>query len=354
MRVLVLQNKIVEYRVPVYNKMAESCELTVAYDGEDCTKSLCQFNIIKLPYRQLGPLRFYGKSFYRMCREYDVVMTVTNLRCVDWWFNVFTKRRYKFIPWTIGFQCGYDHPYDVQRKHNLTDGFLNQIFRKSDAIVLYMEKSKEFWKNYPHILQKSFVANNTVEVLHADFSPTGRKDIIFVGSLYPGKGVDKLLDSYNRVIKPHTSNSCKLHIVGNGSEYDKIQEYIKQHGLTDQVIMHGAIYDEKVLSELWSKCLACISPTQAGLSVPKSMGYGVPFVTRRDAITGGELYHITDRENGWLYDKDEELDSILCTAIDSPEVFTQMGKEAYDYYWNHATTDMMAQNIMDACQSCYK
>lgn len=354
MKVLVLQNKIVEYRVPVYNKMAESCELTVAYDEADCSKSYCRFSKLKLPYRKLGSLRFYGRSFYRMCRKYDVVMTVTNLRCVDWWLNVFTKRNYKFIPWTIGFQCGYNHPYDVLRKHNVTDWLLYQIFRKSDAIVLYMEKSKEFWKKYPHIQQKSFVANNTVEALHIDFNPMGRKDLIFVGSLYPGKGVDKLLDSYSKVIKLHKSSSCKLHIVGNGSEYENIQEYIKVHSLTDQVIMHGAIYDEKQLSELWCKCLACISPTQAGLSVPKSMGYGVPFVTRRDAITGGELYHISDKENGWLYDKDEELDRILNTAISHPDVMLRMGEKAYNYYWNHATTDMMAQNIMDACQSCYK
>ena len=108
------------------------------------------------------------------------------------------------------------------------------------------------------------------------------------------------------------------------------------------------IYDEKELAQLFSASLLCFSPTQAGLSVPKSMGYGVPFVTRRDAITGGEIYHITPGQNGVVYEKDEDLLPIMLDAMTDSGKYVQMGLEAKKYYDEHATIDHMAQGVIDA------
>lgn len=84
-----------------------------------------------------------------------------------------------------------------------------------------------------------------------------------------------------------------------------------KNNMVGLIVFHGAIYDENVLAERFAQALLCISPTQGGLSVPKSMGYGVPFVTRKDSITGGEIYHITPGVNGIMYVKDEELTSVI-------------------------------------------
>ena len=77
-----------------------------------------------------------------------------------------------------------------------------------------------------------------------------------------------LLQAYVRVVN-------ELHIVGDGEERQFVELFICERHLEDKDIMHGAVFDEKSLAEKFSKVLSCISPTQGGLSVPKSMGYGV-------------------------------------------------------------------------------
>ena len=145
-----------------------------------------------------------------------------------------------------------------------------------------------------------------------------------------------------------------LHIIGDGAEKNEIERMIHERNLDNRVILHGAIYDENELSEYFSKSLLCISPYQAGLSVPKSMGYGVTFVTRKDAITGGELYHITNGVNGILYEHDSSLPALLEDAIMNKDKYIQIGNNACDYYNNNATIEIMVRNIQDALEYALK
>lgn len=78
------------------------------------------------------------------------------------------------------------------------------------------------------------------------------------------------------------------------------------------------------------------------------MGYGVPFVTRRNAITGGEILNIQDGINGILYDKYEDLVDIINDVIIHKDKYLEMGKNAYVYYQKNATPEIMANGVIDA------
>ena len=197
--------------------------------------------------------------------------------------------------------------------------------------------------------RKYFVAHNTVKVADFEKLPeiSEKNKYLFVGTLYQQKGLGELIEAY-AIARKNCENLPKLYIVGKGPEEQLIKDIIKEKGLSDSVVMTGAIYDEDVLKNYFLTSLLCISPKQAGLSVQKSLGYGVPFVTRPDAITGGERLDIHDRENGFFYQTVEELADIIINALIRPKEIEQMSANARDYYLKEASPEKMAQGVLDA------
>lgn len=89
------------------------------------------------------------------------------------------------------------------------------------------------------------------------------------------------MDSYKKAIDNFNHQIPKLRIVGEGEMRPFIEDFIRKNKLENNISLEGAIFDENVLAEQFKKAILCFSPLQAGLSVPKSMGYGVPFVTQK-------------------------------------------------------------------------
>lgn len=96
--------------------------------------------------------------------------------------------------------------------------------------------------------------------------------------------------------------------------------------------------------------IVCISPDQAGLSVLKSFGYGVPFVTHRDAITGGERLNIENGVNGVLFDSFDEITEIIKDCAERPECYMEMGKSAKKYYDENRTVRQMVNGFLEAIE----
>lgn len=345
-KVLLVLNTINDYRVETYNLINEVYDFTVGYNVADQTVKPCNFKKIKFETKKIGPFAVFGLKFWKECKKYDAVITSFDIHNFEFAFIPFIKRKYKLLTWSIGLRCSYSRPYNVNRTHTPLDYFSYLIMKAADANIMYMEKARDFWNKTDLNQNKIFIAPNTTSVI--DITPnTQKKSILFVGTLYKSKGVDKLITAYKNAISNYETD-ITLDIVGKGTERAYLENMTKDLGINDKVIFHGAIYDENILSKLFEKALICVSPTQAGLTVPKSMGYGVPVVTRYDAITGGEIYHISPNHNGIIYHKDEDLSSILLSAIKNPDEFKIMGENARLYYQEHAMPKYQAQGVIDA------
>lgn len=352
MKLLILQNELSAYNVPVYNEISNHYDLTVGFYLKDKAKEECLFTKKQFKVKNIGPFVFI-QGLRNFVSEFDVVCIVPDMHVVSYCLLPYRPRNNKLTNWSIGFRVSYDHPYLTDRKHTFADKLFLSILSRCDSSIFYMEKSKEFWQGTSLDLNKVFVAPNTTNVLPIELEPDKKKNFLFVGTLYKGKGLDLLLQSYKKAIETaHIDN--KLHIVGDGDERNSIEKYVKVNHLEEKVILHGAIFDEKLLAYHFSEALLCISPTQGGLSCPKSMGYGVPFVTKTTAITGGEIYHINPGVNGIMYENDNELIEILIDASRNTEKYIEMGKNAKEYYDNNATIKHMANGAMAAFEYAMK
>jgi len=345
-KLLVLQNEISSYNVSTYNEISTKYDLTLGYITKDKSSQECCFKKHHFKSFSLGPFVFV-RGLRSYCQVFDIVCFLPNLRIPSYCIIPFLSHDYRVVSWSIGFRCSYDHPYIPERKHDLADKVFQKILSKCDANIFYMDKSKDFWKDTSLNLGNVYIAPNTTDVVDREFKPDNKINFLFVGTLYRGKGLDLLVETFNS-FKKLKHSEIKLIIVGGGEMSEELKQYVQHNELSDSVVFTGPIYKEEELSEYFSSSLLCFSPTQAGLSVPKSMGYGVPFVTRKDAITGGELYHITDGVNGILYSSNEQLLEIMIDACNNRDKYVEMGRKARNYYYSSATVKHMAEGAMSA------
>lgn len=347
-KVLLVQEHLMRYREATYIQMSKQMDLTLAYVlKNDIKKS--NIPIMKLPFRKIGPI-YLKFGIDKILNKYDVVIIPPHLKFPTLVMLPFYKHKYKLITWSIGIRASYKLPYDLTQKPDFLGKIVGFMLTHSDAAIFYMPAPIDYWVKYISIdRKKCFVAHNTVPIEKYDSLPdyATRKSILFVGTLYKQKGVESLIHAYADA-KTKVPFLNKLVIVGDGDARTEIEELIDSLHMNDCIELLGAIFDEYKLMKLHLEAGLSVSPNQAGLSVLKSMGYGVPFVTKSNSITGGERLNIKTGYNGILYENDEDLSNVLIDYATNLQKFSLMADNARDYYENEASISKMAQGVIDA------
>lgn len=346
LKVLILYNKIFHYRIPVWNILAEKCDLTVTYsqgDGKVPEGMECKFNTLYLPMRKVGPFFIHKGNIKKLAKQFDAIIAYGNIA----WL------KFAFLPWwnktpiiyhTIGVSASYGKGFD---EHKEWDRIRNFFYSKADALAFYTDYPIAKYEAMGIPKEKMFVAPNTVAV--APINSEAKKDtILVIGTLYREKGIQALLNVYKEL-----RTTCKLpmlNIIGKGPDYDVIKQWISDNEMQDIIVLRGAIYDIEEKAKYFAHALACISPKQAGLTVLESMGYGVPFVSSKDAITGGELLSVHNGIDGVVMESETELTGIVREIANNPDKYIEMGRKAKEFYDNNRTPWHMAQGFWDAIQ----
>lgn len=347
----VTQNKLQHYRIPIFQLINNepNIQLTLAH----CGNAIVQKNIpeILLRHKKLGPISYY-KNFDSICKNYDVIL------CMFYYNNIsvlktILRKKTKLVLWGIGVPASYNRRYgDASTLRYKMLGFLQQ---KANAVLYYSNAPIDIYKQKRIKLdeKKIFIANNTVEVIKQPVQNELKKSLLFIGTLYLEKGLQVLLDAYKEAYTIK-QDLMPLNIVGGGKQFEMVQNWIKANGLDNKIYMLGAIYDSIKKAEIFKQTIACISPNQAGLSVLESMGYGVPFITNHDAITGGEAFNIKNEENGLLLSDISTLRDVILDIDKNRDKYLAMGEKAYEYYWNNRTPEVMANGIISAINYVYQ
>jgi glycosyltransferase involved in cell wall biosynthesis len=344
-KILIIYNNLFHYRIPIFNILGEKYDLTVAFSFGSYTDQNVNFKIIKLPVLKFSRFVIHKDNIYALCSDYDTVIIYGDIAWLKLSMLSFYKnRKFKIIIWTIGVSASYKKKFDeISRWDVIRDFFYN----KADGIIFYTDYPLKKYLMRGFDSNMLFVAPNTVEVYDKDDYVIEKDSIIFIGTLYKQKGIWSLLDSY-KISYLRNNKLLPINIIGSGEEYYNIKNWIEENLLTTKIFLLGPIFSPKEKSMYFKRAYACISPTQAGLSVLESMGYGVPFVTMHDAITGGERLNIQNGINGILMEDSSQLQEILIDITENKEKYLKMGKNAFDYYWRSCRPIDMANGIMKA------
>ena len=259
--------------------------------------------------------------------------------------------KYSTLPWfsktkvvfhSLGVSASYDKGYDV---HHEWDSIRKLFYNRADALAFYTSFPIDKYAKMGIPREKMFEAPNTVEVRPVEVA-SEKDSILFIGTLYRQKGIQSVLDAYlnlrGKVDLPI------FRIIGKGPDYEPIRQWIDEHNMGDLIEMTGAVFDIDEKANYFAKAYACISPKQAGLSVLESMGYGVPFISCKGAITGGELLNIHNGVDGVIVETESKIIDVIRDIAINKDKYIEMGKKAQEFYKGNRTPRHMANGLWNA------
>ncbi len=346
-KVLILQNTILHYRKSLYNELSKLYDVTVLHSGKNAVTEDDKFVEIIKNKKKIGP--FYiqeGVLSEVKNNSYDVIISMFDLHWVNNILAMYLhNKNSKFIWWGTWFSKNY-----IGNKIKL------YLTNQNYSSIFYTKEAKESFVKSGVAPQKLFVANNTFDIGKRSkcYENKSKNSILFVGSLDKRKQNDVLINAFYN-IKDKIPLATTLIIIGEGEEKENLQFLVNKLDLNKRVIFAGKITDTNELLNFYSQAIVSVSFGQAGLSVLQSLGFGVPFITKKNAVSGGEKTNIIHGTNGFFCeDNINSLESYileLCLKIDFAR---KLGNQAYTYYSRFCTIANMAQGFSDAIENTRK
>lgn len=344
-KLLIVYNKIWPYRLCIFNQLATIFDLTVAVNDKSYLRNEYNFEVLYLPTKKVGPFQWHRNSLKKIVCEFDCVVGLYDIRWIRLMLTSILSKT-PFLFWGIGVTASYKNRFDSSSKW---DKVRLYFAKRSQGVLLYSDYPVKKHLDLGLPQEKIWVSHNTTDV-STDMrdSMVEKKSILFVGTLYKEKGILQLLQSYKTAYDKKGSLP-PFEVVGDGEDFNEAESFIKQHQMNDLITLHGAVYDRDKLAKIFNRAFICISPDQAGLSVLSSMGMGVPFATRSDAITGGEIFNIEHMVNGIFIDKIAKNNEAFFIWLGGHlKELKKMGNDAFEFYTNNRLPSMTVEIIKNA------
>lgn len=338
-KILILAcHEVFDYRKELYEALGHEFEITIMVSKSIELKD-CKLCIV--PTYNLGPFKFQPSILKTiLSNKFDKILIVANFSFVfNTLFLIFGQSRH-VISW--GFW---------PTKNTLANLLRSFIIKRGVLQIFYSQSHFEYYATrFPSVL-KGLVAANTVYV---DQGMTSLNDsyalekpyLLFIGTLKKRKGLDLFLSEIKSVFLKYPG--LRFKIIGDGPERHQLQSLVADLKITEQVSFEGSCTDLSQLSNYYNNAICEISPFQAGLSVLRAMGHGVPFVTLDSAISGGEKEAISNGETGFLCKDLTEMVSRIDYLVNNPSISSLLGKEAKKKYLQSYTMNNMIEQFTHA------
>lgn len=338
-KLLIYQQVLMHYRLPLFNAINSSTDtaLTVATcsTGSGIDKTQLEFDCLELKAKKIGPF-IHAKGLASAIGNHEIAILPFDIHELE--TSKSALRQHKpIILW------GHSHG-----SRKILRPFRRWLVRRCNAIITYTAEGKNKLILEGIDASKVFVANNTVDIANAEYSPeVARRSFLFSGRITKRKGLDEALMAF-ATIQNQLPKDVNFEIIGDGPERHNLEALVVKQGIAQRVIFHGAVFDSNQLKEIFQRSLAYVSPGHVGLGVLHSFAYGVPLLTRRFASHAPEFNHIADGENGLLFDGTGEDLAKKMEYLATSEKSYSLGSEGHRHYIENCTLDIATSGFENA------
>lgn len=219
-----------------------------------------------------------------------------------------------------------------------------KVQQRMDCSVTLTQEDADFWSKY---LKKIVIMPNFIDTKNIKSSILEEKIIIAVGRLEVEKDFHSLIKAYDLVAKNYPN--WQLHIYGDGSLKNDLQDFINEKELSEKVILKGAV---KNIYEQYSKASIYVHTAVYegfGFTILEAMAHQLPIVALESV--GGVKVLVKDNENGFLIkNRDTELMADkIGELISNNELRKRMGSKS-----QMIANEYSQENIMEKWHQFYK
>lgn len=264
-KILIFHPYLAPYRIDVYNRLAQKAQIDVLLTGCQSEIKGLGFNLENVNKLALFNYEYYNKGFWigRHLISSIYYKKITNIKPdiilshelgINTLMAICFKKIFKYKIFTT-----IDDSPTMAKQYKRSRNYLRKfVFSHIDGALTVNPEVRDFlslkYKNlkcqflyFPIIqddviLAKKIEASKNISQKYIEqFNLKNKKILLFVGRLESIKSPDKLLEIYHKYIDKKESI---LIIVGGGSLYEKLAEYIQTNHLESNVKLTGALTGE--------------------------------------------------------------------------------------------------------------
>ncbi len=329
---IIVGSEVHEYRRELYSGLGNIHDVTI-FTEKSIKIPNCNVKLFKT--FKIGKIRVQPNVLFEIYkRNYDKIIVVGNFSLLVNGLVLLFGRTDKIICW--GFWPTSNILFDFLRAYVIKRG-VPQIF--------YAKSHENYYKNQINANFISITATNTVYVdsLVVDkFTSDNKKHLIFVGSLNKRKGLENTILSLAPLLLKY---KIKFIIFGDGSERENLEQLCLKNNVEDLVVFKGGCNDAEILSNFYGSSVCEISPNQAGLSVQRSLAHGVPFITLKTAVSGGEIDSIIDGYSGFKCVNMQSIIGSVELLLSNSHIQKKMCDFSKQMYQDQLTMDNMIKKF---------
>jgi glycosyltransferase involved in cell wall biosynthesis len=256
-----------------------------------------------------------------------------------------------FIVWNGSVEGEY------RREGRLKRAFRKLLARQASAFVAYGTAAKSYLTGLGVKEEKVFIGINTVDT--AFFSRETEKQrqvirrssvrrLLTVSYLTPRKEIIRLLQTALELSR--LRRDFVLEIVGEGSERERLEAFVKEHGLQEQVVFSGYLQREDLPARMAAADLFLFQTGFDiwGLTVNEAMAAGLPVCCTPHAGCASDLVH--EGETGFMVDYADAVSAAkkIHALLQQQEMTERIGAAAASYIGRMATLETSAQGFLRA------